>query len=85
MDPPHLFFFGCRHVPGVLAAALLVGGAVCFHVVHCGAGPALRLADHSSFSADGTVIAGVNLWLMYRAMPVFADWPDQFANLVRSI
>ncbi len=73
-----------RYVPGVVTAALFLLPSVFMlfvaaRVLHYGWQMTLLSA------LTGTVIAGVNLWLMHRAMPFFAGWLDQFAKVVRPI
>ncbi len=68
-----------RYVPGVFTAALFLLPSIYMlfysaRDLHYG-WQAIVLS-----ALTGTLIAGVNLWLMHRAMPGFDRWLDQFSR-----
>lgn len=68
-----------RYVPGVFTAALFLLPSV--FMLFYSARDLHYGWQAIVFSAlTGTMIAGANLWLMHRAMPVFARWLDRFST-----
>ncbi|MGA8216829.1 MAG: HXXEE domain-containing protein [Candidatus Sulfotelmatobacter sp.] len=68
-----------RYVPGVVTAALFLLPSLLM-LFYAARGLHYGWQTILLSALTGTIIAGVNLWLMHRAMPVFAHWLDQFAS-----